>query len=240
MPSDSATGLPSASGILVYILVLVMAAVVFGVWPQIDLAVSAWAREFSGGRFQHPDGWWWWLYRGMKPLFFAISGLVALLGVASLVLRCPVLWITPRGALFILLAFIVTQGLIIDLYLKPTFGRARPRELIEFGGQLTFTPFYVVSGQCSRNCSFASGHAGMAFALFALVFVAPTAWKRRFFWGTVVFGLVTGYMRIIQGAHFLSDVLFAGIVVYGVTWLLALAMLRAKAWPRWPRKVPVS
>ncbi len=215
-----------ASGILTFLLLLLAAALFFGLWPQVDLAVSHWARDISGGRFQFGDGWWWWLYRGLRPLFYSVSGVLALLGLASLLLRRPVLGVTPRVAIFILLAFALTQGLIVDLYLKTAFGRARPRELIEFGGESLFTPFYLVAGQCARNCSFVSGHAAMAFATFAFAFVVPPRWRRGVFWFALGFGAVTGWMRIVQGGHFLSDVVFAGLVVYGVTWLLALAILR--------------
>jgi len=229
----SGAGLPRASGILGFILLLVAAALFFGLWPEVDLIVSRWARDISGGRFQFGDGWWQWLYRGLRPLFFVVSGGLALLGLASLLLRRPVLGVTPRVAVFVLVAFALTQGLIVDAYLKTVFGRARPRDLIEFGGVSTFTPFYIVAGQCQSNCSFVSGHAAMAFATFAFAFVAPAGWRRRVFWAAFVFGAVTGYMRIVQGGHFLSDVTFSGLVVYGTTWLLALALLKPAGWPVW-------
>lgn len=237
-PAGSPGALPRASGILLFLLLLVGAALLFGLWPALDLIVSAWGREISGGSFQSPDGWWQWLYRGLRPLFYFISGAIALLGLASLLLRRPVLGVTPLVAIFILLAFALTQGLVVDAYLKIAFGRARPRDIVDFGGSLTFTPFYVVAGQCASNCSFVSGHAAMAFAVFAFAFVAPAQWRRRVFWFAFAFGAVTGYMRIIQGAHFFSDVVFAGLVVYGTTWLLALALLRPAGWPTWlqPRR----
>lgn len=224
--------LPAASGVVLYLLVLTLLATVFGLWPQIDLDVAAFAREISGGRFQFSDGWWHWLYAGTRPAFMWLSAVIGALGALSWLRKAPVLGVTPRIAIFVLLAFVITQGLVIDVYLKIAFGRARPRDLIDFGGTLVFTPFYVVSDQCARNCSFVSGHAGMAFALFALVFVAAERWRRRLFWAVLAFGLVMGWMRIIQGAHFLSDVLFSGAVVYGVTWLLHLVMLRPAVWPR--------
>lgn len=224
--------LPAASGIVVYLLVLGLLALVFGLWPQLDLAVSAFAREISGGRFQFPDGWWHWLYAGTRPAFIWLSAVIGALGALSLLRRAPVLGVTPRIAVFVLLAFVVTQGLVIDVYLKIAFGRARPRDLVDFGGTLSFTPFYLVSDQCARNCSFVSGHAGMAFALFALVFVAAERWRRRLFWAVLAIGLAMGWMRVIQGAHFLSDVLFSGAVVYGVTWLLHLVLLRPAVWTR--------
>ncbi len=174
----------------------------------------------------------------MKPGFFLLGLAVLLLGLASWVLQRPLLGITPRRAFFVVVSMALIQGLVIDVYLKSGFGRARPREVEAFGGDLLFTPFYLVSDACRSNCSFVSGHAGMAFSVVALSFLPQTRRGRLLVLaGAILFGLVTGWMRVIQGAHFLSDVLFSGMVVFGLTWLMALICLRP--WPeRFERLLP--
>ena len=42
----------------------------------------------------------------------------------------------------------------------------------------------------------------------------------------VLTGSVIGLVRIAQGAHFLSDVIFAGLLTVTVAWLLSMLMLR--------------
>lgn len=234
----AAGGPPAASGILIYLLLLVGTAAVFALWPGLDREVSQLARSLSGGAFAGNDGDWWPLYRLMKPAFLGFAVGVALLGLASWVLGRPLLSLTPRRALFILVSLILIQGLVIDLYFKGTFGRARPRDIEAFGGDLAYSAFYQVSEACRRNCSFVSGHAGMAFSTFVLCFLPKDPRRRRLlFWLALAFGLLTGWMRIAQGGHFLSDVLFAGLIVYGLTWLIALLFLRP--WPgRWNRFAP--
>ena len=232
-PDASPRALPRASGIVVYLVLLIAAVLLFGLWPQLDLLVSGFARDLSGGEFQLKGGDWRWLYRGTRPFFLGLSAVVGLIGLLALLLRRPLAWLTPRKAIFVLLAFGVTQGLVVDLYLKSVFGRARPRALAEFGGDSTFTPFYLVSEQCSSNCSFVSGHAAMVFALFAFAFVAPQRWRRLVFWLVLVAGAVAGWARIVQGAHFASDIVFAGLVTYGATWLIALLLLRHEIGGRW-------
>lgn len=234
----AAGGLPPASGILRYLLLLVGTALLFALWPSLDQAISAAARAFAGGSFAPTDGTWWLLYAGMKPAFFAFALAVLLLGLASWRLGRPLLGITPRRALFILASLFLIQGLAIDLYFKGAFGRARPRDVEVFGGSLAYSPFYLVSDACRSNCSFVSGHAGMAFSSFVLSFLPrDKRWRRRLFAAALCFGALAGWMRVIQGAHFASDVVFAGLIVYGLTWLTALLVLRP--WPEgWDRLVP--
>ncbi len=228
-----AAGPPPASGILIYLLLLLALAVVFSAWPGLDLAATRFARGLAGEAFAPNDGTWWPLYAGMKPAYFAFGGAVLLLGLISWGLGRPLLGITPRGALFVVLTLILIQGLVIDIYLKGAFGRARPREIEAFGGAFLFTPYYLVSDACAKNCSFVSGHAGMAFSAFVFYFLAESrTWRRLLFWLVLALGLLTGWMRVIQGGHFLSDVLFSGMVVFGLTWLMALLFLRP-----WPRRV---
>lgn len=110
--------------------------------------------------------------------------------------------------------------------LKDNWGRARPSHTVEFGGKKTFTPALIISNQCDHNCSFVCGHAAMAFTPVALAFVLRPRRQRR--WALAAglgFGGLVGVVRIIEGGHFLSDVLFAGLLVYGVSWGLAVILL---------------
>lgn len=223
--TEVATVLPRASGIVLYLVLLIAATLLFGLWPRFDLVISGFARELNGGEFQLKGGPWNWLYRGTRPFFLGLSGVIGVAGVTSLLLRRPLGWLDPRRAVFLLISFGLTQGIVVDLYLKNVFGRPRPRQLTDFGGDSSFTPFYLVSDQCASNCSFVSGHAAMVFALLAFSFVLPQRWRRLAFWLALAAGLVAGWARIQQGAHFASDVVFAGLVTYGVTWLVALLLL---------------
>ena len=79
------------------------------------------------------------------------------------------------------------------------------------------------------NSSFPSGHAAVAFFLMGLGFVVSPnrKWFRRIcFVGGVTYGLAMGVTRIMQGGHFVSDVLWAGAIVYFVAvalWKLVLS-----------------
>jgi lipid A 4'-phosphatase len=118
-----------------------------------------------------------------------------------------------RAATYLLLVALVGPLLLVNGVFKEHWGRARPSQVVEFGGTKEFTRAAIPADQCARNCSFVSGHASVGFYFLALAFVWP---HRRMLWlgiGTAA-GLLVGLVRIVQGGHFLSDVVFAGIVVY--------------------------
>lgn len=73
--------------------------------------------------------------------------------------------------------------------------------------------------QCQRNCAFACGDASVGFFFLAPAFILA---KRRRAWlavGLAAGGLL-GLMRLAQGGHFLSDVIFSFYIVYFSAWLL--------------------
>jgi lipid A 4'-phosphatase len=101
--------------------------------------------------------------------------------------------------------------LVANLVFKDQWGRARPKHLVAFGGSKNFTPALLPTNQCKRNCSFISGEASSVFAPFyAAAAIAPQWAAPLIIVGTVA-GLAAGTVRIAQGAHFLSDVVFAAL-----------------------------
>ncbi len=122
-------------------------------------------------------------------------------------------WLGLSGAkwMFVALALMIGPGLVANVLLKDQSGRARPRQVEMFGGDKVFTPPLVPAQQCRRNCSFVSGEASSMFALlFALALVMRT-WFVRLVWTGIAIGALAGLIRMAQGAHFLSDIVFAGV-----------------------------
>jgi membrane-associated phospholipid phosphatase len=109
-------------------------------------------------------------------------------------------------------------GLVVNTVLKDHWGRARPLQIEQFGGSRAFTPAPLPAAQCARNCSFPSGHAALGFSLLAFALLLPPGAARRLATAAALgVGVLVGLARIAQGAHFLSDVVYAGLVVYGTT-----------------------
>ena len=116
-----------------------------------------------------------------------------------------------RMAAFLLAVLFVGPGLIVNGVWKEHWGRARPFETQNFGGEHQYTPPMQPAQECDTNCSFVSGHAAMGFYWLSLAWVL----KRRY-WLVVglVLGSFVGLGRILQGNHFLSDIVFSFWTVY--------------------------
>ncbi len=198
-------------------LVLFIACVLlFTLVPGIDLAVSGWfydlpTTSFHLGQLQPVQ----FSYRLFANIHFV---LLPLFGLAWLVCRVRGARQGKRIALFLLLSLLAGPGILANIVLKDnSIGRARPVQVAEFGGERQFTRAFEPAGQCDHNCSFVSGHAAMGFYFMALGWIG---WGRRGFLFGVMLGSLVGLGRIIQGGHFLSDVVFAFWVVYGVNLVL--------------------
>jgi lipid A 4'-phosphatase len=132
-----------------------------------------------------------------------------------------------RVLLFLLLSLALGPGFIVNTVIKNHSGRARPFQIKQFGGQRQFTNPFILSDQCKRNCSFVSGDAAVGY--FGLVFLFIARRRRIFIASAAVSaGTLIGLIRMAQGAHFLSDVIFSGVFTLLTGWLLYYLLLRRK------------
>ena len=132
---------------------------------------------------------------------------------------------STRAVAFLLATAIVGPGLLVETLLKSNWGRARPKDIVMFGGEGAYSSPFVVAHECAHNCSFVSGHAAIAFWLTAYAFLLPPPWRGRGLWVGAAVGLAVGMVRVAQGAHFPSDVAAAGLMVIAVNVVLARAIL---------------
>lgn len=207
-------------------------ALVFEAFPYLDLAASGAVKASCAGESRF-GGW----CHGNGILWFprAVGMALPVLVVAGAVLWAVSAWRSQsqrNRALFLIACFVSGPGLVANVILKDHWGRARPREVVELGGQKAFTPPLVPSSACDSNCSFVSGEASAVFAiLFAAALVFPRRWRTLLAIG-LAGGMLTGLIRISMGGHFLSDVLFAGALMALVTAGIHAAMFGfGQTWP---------
>lgn len=108
------------------------------------------------------------------------------------------------------LSQILAIGIIVNYILKGLWGRARPEDVMQYGGSKIFTPWFSTSDACISNCSFVSGDAAVGFSFIALYFVTKNT---KFIYLSILMGCSMGLIRILAGAHFLSDIVFSGLVL---------------------------
>ncbi|HEU0060984.1 MAG TPA: phosphatase PAP2 family protein [Hyphomicrobiaceae bacterium] len=112
---------------------------------------------------------------------------------------------------FLFVCLIVGPGLLANVGFKDQWGRARPKHIAAFAGGKVFTPALLPTNQCKRNCSFVSGEASSVFAPFYAAAAIAPQWAAPLIVVGTTAGLAAGIVRMLQGAHFLSDVVFAGL-----------------------------
>jgi len=208
-------------GFAIYGAVLLLSVVLFSLAPSIDLFVSG---LFYNAQHGFVLAAWRPLHllEGLIP--WLTGGLVALILLGGLWLRLtrrPLCGLDRNALIFILVAAALGPGLIVNVGLKDNWGRARPYQVEQFGGTKQFTPPLVPTDQCARNCSFASGHAALAFSMVSFAFLLPAGRRRRVTLGAALgFGAVVGLGRIAAGNHFLSDIIDAGLISIATSWLI--------------------
>lgn len=211
----------------------------FWIWP-VDLAVQAKAFDAEGG------GWylsktepWNLLYKvGTLP---ALIFVLATIAIFVLSFRYREVLPARKLAAYFVLCMLIGPGLLINAVFKEHWGRPRPRDVEPFGGQYAHERVWQYD-ETSPGKSFPCGHCSMGFYFFSLALVFAAAGRRRsalyVLGGALVLGGFLGVARIVQGGHFLSDVLWsAGMCLFASVGLFyALALDRSLAYrPRQSR-----
>ncbi|HEY6669439.1 MAG TPA: phosphatase PAP2 family protein [Methyloceanibacter sp.] len=104
-------------------------------------------------------------------------------------------------------------------------GRPRPNSVRQFAGTADFQPWWRPSDACRRNCSFVSGEASQAFWTIAPASLAPPQVRPIALGGAVVFGAAVGGLRVVFGRHFVTDVVFAGVLTIAIVMALHRLLL---------------
>jgi lipid A 4'-phosphatase len=197
--------------------------------PGLDRGFSALFYAEGVGFFWDRDALLGFVREAVPVIIIGTFAFCLLLWAAGLFFRQAFLEMTTRNMAYLFITLAVGPGLLVETFLKSHWGRARPNDTVFFGGDAAFTPPGWISGECSHNCAFVSGHAALAFWVTAYAFLLPIEWRRRGLLAGLVCGGVVGLVRVVQGAHFLSDVVFAGAFILIVNTVVARLLLRPVA-----------
>ncbi len=187
-------------------------------FPGADLGISG--LFFDHGFFMADQSWTRILHASVT--WFVVGSLIAV-ATAYAFNR-----MAGRKAVYLLLVLAFGGGFVVNGMLKDGFGRARPRDVAEFGGAGRFTPAFVLSSACDRNCSFSSGDSAGAF--FALAFTFAGGRRRLATTAAAGYGVLVSAARIAAGAHFLSDTIVSFFVMLVVSDALHYRMFLFRPW----------
>lgn len=209
---------------------------VFALFPDFDLLVARALLRSDGlflGQNSQPLNW---LHVNAVPWMVMLC--LAFYGLALLarLFGWSLAGISRKEALFVIAVFALGPGLLANTLVKDHSGRPRPIDSRPFGGPLAYAAPLAFDGACTSNCSFVSGDAAAGFAFLAPAAVLPRRWRRRGILGALALGGAIGVVRMLQGGHYFSDVIFAGLLVAATALALHWAMFRAEGVPRGARE----
>jgi membrane-associated phospholipid phosphatase len=133
--------------------------------------------------------------------------------------RRPML-LPGRAVVLLIATLAIGPGLMVNAILKENSGRWRPRQVEQLGGTQAFMPWWDMRGSCPGNCSFVSGEAAGSFWTLAPAALTPPPWRVAAYGAALAFGTSIGLLRMSAGGHFFTDVVFAGVFVFLIIWLI--------------------
>lgn len=197
--------------LLASIAVGVLAGVLFAAFPSWDLQIAGLFFDPSKAKFPLSVDYSLNIIRRStgSPTFCSLLPVFALL--RKLIFPASPMLMAPSVG-----SFLLGPGLTSNLLLKENWGRPRPNFVQQFAGTETFQPWWHPSSACKRNCSFVSGEASQAHWTVAPASLAPPQLRPLALGSAVVFGTTVGAMRVVFGRHFVTDIIFAGVITIAI------------------------
>jgi lipid A 4'-phosphatase len=221
------------TGLIVALAIAAVVGLACGFYPQIDLRIAGYFYAFTDASHNM------FALRVYPPLMLARDiglwvGTVLILPavlalVIKLILRKRKLLISGRAIVFLIATLALAPGLFVNVMLKDHWGRPRPIDVTQFGGDQHFAAWWDPRGDCPNNCSFVSGDVSGAFWAVAPAALAPPQWRALAYGAAFALGAGMAALRMMAGGHFFSDVVFAGVFTFLIIWIAYGLIYR---WPR--------
>lgn len=220
----------SRSGLIITLAIAALVGLVFGLYPDLDLKISALFYDPAKKDFMlrwSPmlgflrDAAMWIVAALIAPAFIALA--------AKIIRPRARLLVSGRAIVFLIATIAIAPGIVTNVVLKDNWPRSRPIDVPQFNGEERFTAWWDPRGGCPKNCSFVGGEASGAFWTIAPAALAPPAWRPIAYGAALLFAAAVGALRLAFGAHFFSDLAFSGVFTYLIVWFVYSWIYR---WPR--------
>jgi membrane-associated PAP2 superfamily phosphatase len=219
------------AGLAVTLAIAAVIGIVFAVAPELDLRLSRPFFEISyrGLAFGlRLDPVLWTLRDSGIWLSTVLAAPAAGALVLKLVLPRRKLLVSGRAIVFLLGTLALAPGVLVNVILKEHWDRPRPIDIKQFGGTQTYMPWWDPRGDCPENCSFVSGDVSGSYWMLAPAALAPPPWRAFAYAGALAAGAGMSLLRVAAGAHFFTDVVFAGVFTFLIVWIVHGLVYR---WP---------
>jgi len=211
------------TGLIAALSIAVVAGLAFGLFPSLDLAIAGVfypVRDAGGNMF----AW------RISPTLLSIHDIALNAGfvlvapavialVAKLLLPRTRMLISGRAIVFLISTMLLAPGLVTNVVLKDHWGRPRPIDVTQFGGDQHFVAWWDPRGDCPSNCSFVSGDVSTTAWTFAPAALAPPQYRALAYGAALALTVLMAAIRIMAGGHFPSDTIFAGVFTFLIVWL---------------------
>ncbi len=217
------------TGLIIALGIAAVVGVLFAIYPRLDIDISAFFYNRQINLFKvNAQPWVNFTRDAVRCVTALIFAPAVLVLIGKLIMPKRHMLMGGRAALFLILTMALGPGVLTNLVLKEHWGRARPIDITELGGDYRFTPWWDPRGNCPDNCSFVAGEPSGAFWTLAPAALAPPQWRLLAYGGALTFGAAVGLLRIAGGGHFFTDVVFSGVFVFLVIWTTYGLLFR---WP---------
>jgi membrane-associated PAP2 superfamily phosphatase len=221
------------TGLIIALAIAAVGGLLFGLYPALDLAIARHFHDYVDASY---NAFAWRIY---PPLMNArdvglwIGTLLVAPAVAALVVKLisprRKMLVSGRAAIFLISTLALAPGLMVNVVLKEHWSRPRPIDVAQLGGNEKFVAWWDPRGDCATNCSFVSGDvAGAAWTL-APAALAPPQWRALAYGAALALTAGMAAIRVMAGAHFVSDALFAAVFTFLIVWIVHGLIYR---WPR--------
>lgn len=221
------------TGLLLALAVAIVGGLAFGLYPELDLGV---ARYFYGFVDSNNNAFALRIYPPMmlaRDVGLWVGTVLVAPAVAALVIKLILprrkLLMSGRAIVFLIATMALAPGLLVNVLLKDHWGRPRPIDVTQFGGNEHFVRWWDPHGECPANCAFVSGDVAGAFWTIAPAALAPPQWRAIAYGAALALGTSMAAIRVMAGGHFPSDVIFAGVFTFLIIWIVYALIYR---WPR--------
>jgi lipid A 4'-phosphatase len=188
-------------------------SIIFLTYPNIDITVSSMFYSHQAGFLLAHAQWADMARTFLYRLVWVVSAILIVLLLLKFIK--PHLKYNKKPLIYAITVLILVPLLFVNALLKNEVGRPRPENITVFSGTKIFQPVYKISDQCATNCSFVCGDTSTVFAFWLFLPFFRKRYQKTLYGGFIFLaGCFYGYIRIGQGGHFLSDVIFSCLYSY--------------------------